>query len=154
MIQTLIRSRLLLIPLLLGLVLVTGLMSPPVAFAIGETDSDSELPAFEETDWTPVYKGVGTGVGVLLAFFIMWFLVYPTILRRGRAWPVSLFGITTALAWAISWGIALSVYWEDLPIPPGETFWQGWGLRMIGMGILALFSTLCLVFWRSEPGRA
>jgi len=147
------RSRLL--PVLLVLSLFAGAFTPQPVLAIGELDESGELQDFEESDPTPYYKGIGTGVGVVLTFFVCWFLIYPSILRRGQIWPVSLFGITTSLAWILGWVIALSVYWDDLPIPPGETFWQGWGLRLAGIGLAALFGILCLVFWRSEPaGRA
>ena len=96
------------------------------------------------------YKGIGTAVGVLLAFFASWYLVYPWALRRGRLWPVTLFGWSTATAWVVSWAIGLWVYWDDLPIMPRDTFWEGWGLRLLCAGMAGSFGLLCLIYWRSE----
>ena len=98
----LLRPRVLLIPVLFAIALFAGGES---AFAIDEAGGPSgEVTPVGEFDMKPVYKGVGTGVGILLIFFVMWFLVYPTVLRSGGVWPVTLFGVTTAVAWLSSWG--------------------------------------------------
>ena len=111
---------------------------------------EEPFPFLKDPALIPWYQGVGTGVAVLLTFFIAWYLIYPSLLRRGGVWPVTLFGRCTSAAWVSSWAIGLIVYWDDLVIPPGAPFLREWGLRLACLGIAALFGTLSLAYWRSE----
>lgn len=131
---------------------VADFIRPLLAQGEGNNEFGESSSAFSLNDPAlfPWYKGVGTGVGVLLTFFIAWYLIYPSVLRRGSVWPVTLFGRCTAIAWVASWAIGLSVYWDKLEIGLGETWARGWGLRIACVGVAALVGTLCLVYWRSE----
>ncbi len=98
----------------------------------------------------PWYKGGGTAVGVLLTFFVAWYLIYPWALRRGNIWPVSLFGLCTAAAWFLGWGIGIMVYWEDMNIAPHAPWWREWGLRITCLGLQCIFAFGFWAYWRSE----
>ena len=118
------------------------------------TVQNNEHSGLSDPSLTAWYKGIGTGVSVILAFFIAWYLVYPWVLRGGNVWPVSLFGYCTCAACLISWLIGLLIYWEDLRFPPPfdgpQSSGREWGIRAACLFAAAIMCVLSLVFWRSE----
>ena len=107
-------------------------------------------PEESPTDYRILYKAAGVVCSTILVSFLCWFVAYPTILRRGNTWPVTLYGRCTGVAWCISWLIALAIFWNDLPIDPRDTFLRAQGLRWL-LGIVAVFfAVVWTLVWRSE----
>lgn len=106
--------------------------------------------ALKPVDKTKFYKGVGIAAGVLIVIFVIFFVVYPSILKKGNAWPVSLYGQCACIAWILSWTIALIVLWKDLPIAPFDTFWKEQGLRTAFIATGVIFGFVWLFLWKSE----
>ena len=101
-------------------------------------------------DRSMLYKIAGVVGSTLVVSFVCWFVAYPAILRRGNTWPVTLYGRCTAVAWCLSWLIALAIFRDDLPIEPRDTFLRAQGLRWL-MGIIAVgFAVIWILIWRSE----
>jgi hypothetical protein len=106
--------------------------------------------AGKPVDKTMIYKGVGIAAGVLVVVFVVFFVVYPSVLKKGDAWPVSLYGRCACVAWILCWAIALIVLWKDLPIHPFDTFWKEQGLRSAFIAIGLVFGFTWLFLWKSE----
>ena len=96
------------------------------------------------------YKVAGVIASTLVISFLCWFVAYPTILRHGNAWPVTLYGRCTAVAWCASWLIALWIFKDDLPIPPRDTFLRANGLRYLFVIIAFFFAIVSILVWRSQ----
>jgi hypothetical protein len=122
---------------------ITGLLAQP--------SSTGTVQQEKPIDKTKIYKGVGIAAGVLVVVFVMFFVVYPNVLKRGNVWPVSLYGRCACIAWILSWTIALLVLWADLPIAPFDTFWKQQGLRAAFIAVGLIFGFTWLFYWRSEP---
>jgi len=107
-------------------------------------------PGESPTDYRMQIKAAVVVCSTILVSCLCWFVAYPTILRRGNAWPVTLYGRCTGVAWCISWLIALAIFWDDLPIDPRDTFLRAQGLRWL-IGIVAVFfAVVWTLVWRSE----
>lgn len=100
-------------------------------------------------DRTMIYKIAGIAASTLVISFLCWFVAYPTILRKGRVWPVTLYGRCTAFAWCASWLIALWIFWDDLPIPGDYGFAKVNGLRCLFGVIAVFFAVVSVLIWRS-----
>ena len=109
---------------------------------------------YKSADRRMQYRVAWVVVAALVVSFLCWFVAYPTILRRGRVWPVTLYGRCTAVAWCVSWGVLLAVFWDELRIPPYDTALKAQGLRCL-VGFIALFFAIVwLLIWRSEKQAA
>lgn len=129
-----------------------NVVAPSFILAIDDVfEPPATTGGFYDPALLPWYKAGFATMGVLLIFFIAWYLAYPWALRRGHVWPVSLFGICTATAWGLSWGLVLLLYWNEMNVPPHDPWWREWGLRLVCIAMLALFSGLSWAFWRTAP---
>jgi hypothetical protein len=155
------RPQRMVFPLVCGMLFAVISFSDANESAAAETDSAQwssslaqiRFPATADNapiDRSMLYKIAGVVCSTLVVSFICWFVAYPVILRKGNTWPVTLYGRCTAVAWCLSWLIALVVFSDDLPIEPRDTFLRAQGLRWL-MGIIAVFfAVVWLLIWRSE----
>ncbi|MEO2035467.1 MAG: hypothetical protein ABGZ35_25590 [Planctomycetaceae bacterium] len=104
-------------------------------------------------DRQTIIKTVALAAGTLIITFICWYVAYPAILRNGKAWPVSLFGVVTAVAWLSSWLLGLYLFWDKLTISPND-FMKRNGLRILVAAIAVVFAFAWTRLWRSQKRTA
>lgn len=121
---------------------------PDVIAQVVPTQLPPDAPP-EPLERATLYKAAGAVGSALLITFLCWYVAYPTMLRKGTIWPVSLFGRCTAVAWLLSWAVALALFWDKLTIAP-TPFWKKDGLRILGVVIAVGFAAVWWRIWRSQ----
>jgi hypothetical protein len=104
-------------------------------------------------DRNTLYRVVGLVAATLIITFLCWYVAYPAILRKGKFWPVTLFGVVTAVAWCSSWLLGLYLFYDKLTIAPSP-FTKREGLRILVAVIAVGFAYVWARLWRSQNQNA
>ncbi|HQX50453.1 MAG TPA: hypothetical protein PLR25_11125 [Planctomycetaceae bacterium] len=146
-------------------IMIVGTVGITIAAASNRADAGVwQMPSFQtlaqgsvpksrvgsQADRKIVYKAAGVVISTLVISFLSWFVAYPTFLRQGTVWPVTLYGRCTAFAWCASWLVALWIFWDVLKIRPEISLWEKKGLRFTFVFVALFFSGVSLLIWRSE----
>ena len=109
-------------------------------------------------DWLP--ETVMLIIAIAMAFSVMFYVVYPHLLRRSKPWwPLNAYGACLTGAFTLGCAAGLWIFWEDLILRPAQgngpvgTF-DTYALRgAVALGWFVLSAIFMSVF-RSSRGRS
>ncbi len=125
----------------------------PLLWAQFDPTTTSAAPTEGAFNWQMPAK-IGAIVALALVIcMISYYVIYPTVLRWGRVWPVTLFGRCSALAWFLTSLVVLAVLWDDLVFADefgGVNFWREHGGRLAVVAVGVVFAVAWMYLWRSD----